>query len=160
VQPQLDTPNHAARVLPRAAYALYFDLYGRALSGTPQPRPRWKRALDATNGALGDAMGQMYVRRYFPSEVREQVRGMAANLVAAFGRRIDALAWTAPETRSKARVRVWVFYSSAASTACRSPGRGLSHRKGRRVRGCSNPSTAACRHRRGAGITGPVKSRW
>jgi putative endopeptidase len=100
------TVNHVARVLPQVVYARSFDLYGRTLTGTPEPRPRWKRALDATSEALGDAVGQLYVKRWFPPQAREQVRAMAANLVTAFGRRIDALAWMTPATRAKARAKL------------------------------------------------------
>ncbi len=100
------TVNHVARVLPQVVYARSFDLYGRTLTGTPEPRPRWKRALDATSEALGDAVGQLYVKRWFPPQAREQVRTMVGNLVTAFGRRIDALAWMTPATRAKARAKL------------------------------------------------------
>jgi len=64
-----------AFVLPKAFVDERFAFHGQALSGTPQQRPRWKRAVDATNAAVGEAVGQLYVARYFPpSAMRRQAR--------------------------------------------------------------------------------------
>ena len=69
------------------AYAdLAFDFYGRTLRGVPQQRERWKRAIGATNADLGEAVGRLYVERYFPASSKPQIEGMVTNIVAAFGR--------------------------------------------------------------------------
>lgn len=89
--------------LPKAFVEERFNFYGKALTGTPQQRPRWQRGVDLTNAFLGDAVGRMYVERYFPPETKAKVEAMVADLVKAFGKRIDALAWMAPETKAKAK---------------------------------------------------------
>ncbi len=104
-----------AGVLPRAFVNERFAFHGRALSGTPEISERWKRAVAATNEALGEAVGQLYVARYFPAATKDQMRTMVANIVAAFGRRIEALQWMTPATKAKAReklatIRVGVGY--------------------------------------------------
>ena len=61
-----------------------FAFYGTALAGVPRPRDRWKRAVDATNGALGDAVGKLYVKKYFPASEKARAKAMVGNLIAAF----------------------------------------------------------------------------
>ena len=95
--------NHFSTILPKAAAGQHFAFYGSTLSGTPQQSPRSKRALAATNAALSDAVGKLYVERYFPPESKARVQDMVTNIVAAFSRRIDKLDWMAPQQR----VRVW-----------------------------------------------------
>jgi putative endopeptidase len=94
--------DHYAAYLPRAFVERRFAFYGTALEGTPQIKARWKRAVDATNEALGEAVGRLYVTRYFPPESRAQVREMVANITAAFEKRVEALAWMAPSTKTEA----------------------------------------------------------
>ncbi len=98
--------EHAAPFLPSAFVAGNFAFFGKALTGTPQQRERWKRAVDATNGALGEAVGKLYVERYFPASAKAQAQAMVRNLIAAFGRRIDRLDWMTPDTRSKAKAKL------------------------------------------------------
>ncbi len=98
--------EHAAPYLPRAFVAEHFALYGRVLSGTPQLAPRWKRAVEATNAALGDAVGKLYVARYFPPGEKARAEAMVRNLLAAYRARIERLAWMAPETRRKAEAKL------------------------------------------------------
>jgi putative endopeptidase len=93
-------------LLPKAFVEERFAFYGKVLSGTPQLRERWKRAVDATNHAMGDAVGRVYVRRYFPPEAKAKAEAMVADLIKAFGRRIDALTWMSPETKAKAREKL------------------------------------------------------
>ncbi|MDN2711842.1 M13 family metallopeptidase [Janthinobacterium sp. SUN118] len=102
--------NHFGATLPKAAADQRFAFYGSALSGTPQQSPRSKRALAATNGALSDAVGKLYVERYFPPESKARVQDMVANIVAAFSRRIDKLDWMAPETRAQAQEKLKTLY--------------------------------------------------
>jgi predicted metalloendopeptidase len=94
--------NAHADVLPSAIDRAHFAFYGATLSGTPRQRDRAKRALDALNLYLGDAVGKAYIARYFPAAARAQVQSMVANIKAAFARRIRALAWMAPATRDQA----------------------------------------------------------
>jgi len=89
-------------VLPKAFVDERFAFYGKQLSGTPQLRERWKRAVDSTNAALGDEVGKMYVRRFFAADAKAQLHTIVANIVAAFGRRIDALTWMNPKTKTNA----------------------------------------------------------
>jgi putative endopeptidase len=106
--------ERAAPVLPRAFVEERFAFYGTTLSGTTQMLPRWKRAIAATDGALGEAVGRLYVARHFPPEEKRELEEMVANITAAFGRRIDALDWMAPATRAKAREKLAVLRVSIA----------------------------------------------
>jgi putative endopeptidase len=102
--------NHFSPLLPKAFADERFDFYGVTLSGTPQQRPRWKRAVDATNAALGWAVGRNYAARYFPPEYKAQAQTMVDNIKAAFARRIDALAWMSPKTKAKAKAKLTTLY--------------------------------------------------
>jgi len=96
-------------VLPQAFDDESFAFYGKALSGTQQKRERWKRAIDATSGALGQAVGRLYVARYFPASEKARVEAMVKNEIAAFARRIDRLDWMTPATKAKAKAKLAVL---------------------------------------------------
>jgi putative endopeptidase len=96
----------AATYLPKAFVDERFNFYGRALSGIPELRPRWQRGIDLTNDALGDAVGKMYVEKYFPAETRAKAQAMVGDLVKAFAKRIDSLTWMSPETKVKAKQKL------------------------------------------------------
>ena len=98
--------ERASPYLPKAFVEEHFDFHGRVLAGIPQLRERWKRAIDATDAALGDAVGKLYVARYFPPADKARAQEMVRNLIAAFGARIDRLEWMAPETRAKAKAKL------------------------------------------------------
>ncbi|MEO5810524.1 MAG: M13 family metallopeptidase [Rhodanobacter sp.] len=100
------TINGAASLLPKAFADLSFNLYTRTLQGTPVQRPRWKRAVAATSSELGDAVGQIYVKHYFPASSKAEIEQLVKNLVAAFHDRIDTLAWMTPATRAKAKAKL------------------------------------------------------
>ena len=100
------TVNHSAGELPKAFSDASFAFYGHDLQGTPQQRERWKRALAAVNGDLGDAVGQIYVKKYFPASSKTQVQKMVANILAAFADRVDALDWMTPATKQKAKAKL------------------------------------------------------
>jgi putative endopeptidase len=102
--------NHFSPYLSKALADEYFAFHGTTLSGTPQQRERWKRAVDATNSALGEAVGQVYVKNYFPREAKAKVQAMVENIKAAFGRRIDALQWMSAPTRAQAKEKVATLY--------------------------------------------------
>ena len=98
-----------AAVLPKAIDDEVFDFHGRTLSGQPQQRERWKRAVQATNTALGEAIGQIYVQRHFPPEAKAQMLALVENLRTAYGQRIDQLAWMSAETKIAAREKLATF---------------------------------------------------
>lgn len=98
--------DQAAPYLPKAFVEARFSFYGKALSGTPQLRERWKRGVDGTSNALGEAVGRLYVQRHFPAQEKARAQAMVKNILAAFGRRIDQLDWMAPETKAKAKAKL------------------------------------------------------
>ncbi len=98
--------NEYAGVLPKAFVEQRFAFYGRTLSGTPQLRDRWKRAVDATSGALGDAVGQLYVKEHFAPEAKARLQSIVKTIVAAFERRVDALTWMDPKTKAGAKAKL------------------------------------------------------
>jgi putative endopeptidase len=95
-----------APYLPKAFVEERFNFFGKTLSGVQELRPRWQRGIDFTNAALGDAVGKRYVERYFPAETQAKAQAMAADLVRAFAKRIDSLAWMSPETKVKAKQKL------------------------------------------------------
>jgi putative endopeptidase len=101
--------DHFSFVLPRAFVDERFAFYGKVLSGAQELRDRWKRAVDATNQALGEAVGRLYTARYFPPEEKARAEEMVRNEIAAFGRRIDNLPWMAPETKVRAKAKLAVL---------------------------------------------------
>jgi predicted metalloendopeptidase len=98
--------EQAAAFLPKAFVDERFSFYGKALSGVPELRPRWQRAMDNTSAALGEPVGKLYVERYFPAATKAQVQAMVGDLVQAFAKRIDALAWMSPATKAKAKAKL------------------------------------------------------
>ena len=92
----------AASYLTTEIYMTTFDFYGRVLSGREEPSPLWKRAVGIVNGTLGEAVGQMYVAKYFPEENKERMLALVHNLQKALGIRIQNLAWMSDETKAKA----------------------------------------------------------
>ncbi|HYL69814.1 MAG TPA: M13 family metallopeptidase, partial [Candidatus Dormibacteraeota bacterium] len=80
--------------------------HDRVLAGPPQLEPRWKRAVDATNDALGEAVGKLYVARYFPPAAKARAEALVRNLLAAFALRIDHLEWMTDATRAKAKAKL------------------------------------------------------
>jgi putative endopeptidase len=98
--------DNAAWLLPKAYADQHFDFYGTTLEGTPQQPERWKRAINATSDDLGDAVGQVYVKHFFPPSSKVKVQAMVKNLLATFDERIDTLAWMTPATRAKAKEKI------------------------------------------------------
>ena len=92
----------AASYLTTEIYMTTFDFYGRVLSGTEEPRPLWKRAVSVVNGTLGEAVGQMYVAKYFPEENKARMLALVHNLQRALGIRIENLTWMSDATKAKA----------------------------------------------------------
>ncbi len=102
--------DRAAPLLSKAFVEQKFAFYGTALSGATQLRDRWKRAVDATNGALGEAVGKLYAAKYFPPEAKAEAQKMVQNIVVAFGKRVDNLDWMSPATRAKAKAKLDTLY--------------------------------------------------
>lgn len=79
-----------------------FDFFGKTLTGQMAQRPRWKRVQEATNNALSEALGQLYVQKYFPAESKKRMIELVNNLRVSLGERIKQLAWMSDETKAKA----------------------------------------------------------
>ena len=92
----------AASFLTTDIYMTSFDFYGKVLSGKQEPSPLWKRAVGLVNGTLGEAVGQMYVKKYFPEENKARMLALVHNLQKALGIRIEQLEWMSRETKDKA----------------------------------------------------------
>lgn len=86
-----------------------FAFYGQVLRGTPEQEPRWKRGVDATDGALGEVLGQLYVAEYFPPEAKERMETLVDNLIKAYGESIKGLEWMSAETKEKALEKLSKF---------------------------------------------------
>ena len=92
----------AASYLSDEIYMQNFNFYGKVLSGREEPSPLWKRAVGIVNGTLGEAVGQMYVKKYFPEENKQRMLDLVHNLQTSLGQRIQALDWMSDETKAKA----------------------------------------------------------
>lgn len=79
-----------------------FDFYGKTLTGTPELRARWKRGVSLVEGALGEAVGKIYVQRHFPETAKASMDILVANLVEAYRESIRSLSWMGEETRKRA----------------------------------------------------------
>jgi len=84
----------------------HFDFYGKKLLGNPALKPRWKRALEATDGSLGDALGQIFVEKHFTQESKNRVGEMVKNLIAAYRVRIASRDWMSEETKKAANLKL------------------------------------------------------
>lgn len=102
--------NRAAGYLSDDFVAQNFDFYGKALSGRKENQPRWKRAVGTVNGMLGEAVGQMYVEKYFPAAAKERMVQLVKNLQTALGERIRNLEWMGDSTKTKAIEKLNSFY--------------------------------------------------
>ncbi|HMJ06356.1 MAG TPA: M13 family metallopeptidase [Chthoniobacterales bacterium] len=98
--------NQSAPYLAPAFDDLHFGFYGKTLQGTPQQRDRWKRAVASVNADLGDAVGKVYVAKYFPPSSKTEVQAIVKNLITAFDERIDGLEWMAPATKTQAHAKI------------------------------------------------------
>ena len=148
-------------VLPKAFADERFAFYGKVLSGTPQQQDRWKRAVNSTNASLGEAVGKMYVQRYFPPPAKAQLEQMVATIVAAFDRRLDTLTWMSPKTKASAKaklasLKVGIGYPDAWRDYLQA--RDRSGRRGRKrasAPNCSTTSSASSKLR-----SAPDRAQW
>jgi putative endopeptidase len=102
----LHAAEHRAAFLPKSVVAEHFAFHGTTIEGTPELRARWKRAIETTNDALGDAVGKLYVERFFSPAAKTRIEAMVQQLRAAFSRRIDKLDWMSPETKTSAKAKL------------------------------------------------------
>jgi putative endopeptidase len=98
-----------ANALPKAYADLNFDFYGKALSGVPEQKPRWKKAIAATNSSLGEAVGELYVAKYFSPDAKAKTDVMVNNLLAAYRNSIKDLTWMSLATKVKAQEKLAKF---------------------------------------------------
>ncbi|MGZ8311349.1 MAG: M13 family metallopeptidase [Allosphingosinicella sp.] len=101
--------NSNAQFLPHAFDQANFDFYSRTLRGVEQQRDRWKRGLGVLDNTLGEAVGEIYVRRHFPDESRRQMGELIANLRGAFAERLQRLEWMDDATRTEALAKLNAF---------------------------------------------------
>lgn len=87
-----------------------FNFYNHVMSGAEQDRPRWKRAVGSVEGALGMAVGRLYVEKYFPESSKQRMVELVKNLQVALGQRIDQQKWMSAETKQKAHEKLNSFY--------------------------------------------------
>jgi putative endopeptidase len=95
----------AAR-LPKVFDDENFDFYGRKLNGQPEQPARWKRCSNAVNGALGEALGKVYVEQYFAGDSKAKMLEMVHDIEAAMGREIDQLDWMSAPTKARAKEKL------------------------------------------------------
>ncbi|MGQ0776769.1 MAG: M13 family metallopeptidase [Pseudonocardiales bacterium] len=95
--------NDFAPLLSDEFVTTHFDFHGRTLSGQQEMRPRWKRAVRATSGAMGDLLGERYVQQHFPPEAEQRMDELVSKLIEGFRSSIDGLDWMSEETKAEAR---------------------------------------------------------
>ena len=102
--------NMASSYIDDESRALNFGFWGTTMSGKQEDRPRWKRAVASVEGGLGEALGQLYVARFFPPAAKERMQRLIANLQVALGQRIQVQDWMSPETKKVAQEKLDAFY--------------------------------------------------
>ncbi len=98
--------SDTAAMLPKAFDEARFDFYGRKLNGTPEQRARWKRCSGDVNNALGEALGEVYVRQYFAGDSKKKMLEMVADIENAMDRDIDTLDWMSAPTKTRAKEKL------------------------------------------------------
>jgi predicted metalloendopeptidase len=98
-----------ASILPQAIDDENFDFYGRTLNGQQEKRVRWKRAVRALEGSVGEVVGQVYVKKYFPPESKQQMLDLVNNLRAAYADRIQQSPWMSDVTKKAAMEKLQTF---------------------------------------------------
>ena len=98
--------NAAAPTLPKRFVDENFAFYGRTLAGTPEIQPRWKRCSNATDNAMGMALGRIWVREHFPPEAKRRADELVRNILAALDDDLKTLSWMGDETKKAAATKV------------------------------------------------------
>ena len=99
----------AAPVLAKAFDDENFNFYSKTLRGTQEQQPRWKRAVQTIDGAIGEAVGKIYVEKHFPPEAKARMEKLVQNLLVAFGQGIDGLEWMGADTKKAAHEKLGKF---------------------------------------------------
>ena len=103
------TTDNASPYLSKAFVDAEFDFRSKFLSGTPEQRPRWKRAVGYAESAMGEAIGRDYVQLYFPADAKAKMDDLVANVKAAMGARLEQLEWMSPATKAEAAKKLANF---------------------------------------------------
>ena len=90
-------------------YDASFDFFSRQMSGAQEQKPRWKRAMSVPNGILGEAVGEMYVAKYFPEKDKQRMLEIVKNIQTALGQHVAALDWMSDSTKAKAQEKLSSF---------------------------------------------------
>ncbi len=98
--------DSAASVLPAAFRDASYQFHDVAIAGVKEQQPRWQRGVAQTNGALGEAVGQLYVKQYFPPAYRARMQALVANLLKTYSTSIDGLTWMSPATKKEAHLKL------------------------------------------------------
>ncbi|MBO7489583.1 MAG: M13 family metallopeptidase [Bacteroidales bacterium] len=98
--------NGAASYLSDDFVNANFDFYGKLMSGKEVNRPRWKRVTSTVDGAMGEALGRLYVEKYFPAEAKKRMETLVNNLMEALGQRIDMATWMTDQTKANAHAKL------------------------------------------------------
>ena len=106
---QFHTLRAAAPYLPKAFVDANFAFNGTVLNGQPENQPRWKRAVDNTSEAIGEAVGKLYVAKYFPPASKAKADELVKNIIGAMDGRLANLAWMDPATKAQARAKLAAF---------------------------------------------------
>ncbi len=101
--------NGAAGYLSADIEQANFDFYGKTLRGAEEMRPRWERILDVSSGVVGEAIGKLYVDKYFPEDAKAKAADMVANIKLAMGDRIRGLDWMTDSTKTRALEKLDAF---------------------------------------------------
>ena len=101
--------SSAAGSLSDDFYAASFDFFSTQMSGVTEQKPRWKRAMSVPNSILGEAVGQMYVAKFFPESSKQKMLDLVKNLQVSLGQHIDSLEWMSDATKAKAREKLEAF---------------------------------------------------
>ena len=90
-------------------YTASWEFFSHQMAGAQEQQPRWKRAMSVPNGILGEAVGEMYVSRYFPESSKQKMVALVENLRTALGQHIETLEWMSDETKVKAQEKLAAF---------------------------------------------------
>src|SRR5947209_1485862 len=101
--------NNSANALSSKFETENFNFYGKTLQGRKEQQPLWRRCVSSTDGNLGEALGQEYVKRAFTPEAKQRMQTMVTNLLAAFRDRLEAASWMSDETRKAAITKLAAF---------------------------------------------------
>jgi putative endopeptidase len=101
--------TESAPYLPKKFVDTHFEMFGKTLTGTPENKERWKRAVDHITAGMGEAVGTLYVAKYFTPETKAHADALVKNLLTSMGQRLDTLAWMGPETKAKAKAKLATY---------------------------------------------------